>query len=301
MQNSHTVSGLADISVQGRLQTEVWSAIGQLTTNLARTKLIEEGWLPKTTQVDICLMSMDNQRSVASLCTTLLRRVLKSTPYIEHLVNYQTEKLVSSKQGNMVVRGYVYSERAVLQLRRYLRYLNYLLRKHRMPLTFSLVTSTNVDGMSMKKVLFTCALAASYPLSRSDTNSTRICLSESDLQARFQEIERLAQETFGNPDAAYSHRAESLAQWAQLPISSVAQLQYNALRVGKDTNYSLSTVERVFFLLPHILKFVENLTRKLVYGPSAFTVVSRENPVRDAESAISAGGSEQPTSAIQES
>lgn len=297
MQNRFEISGLADVHSQTRLQANAWTVISDLTASFAKRKLVEEGWLPKTTQSAIKLMSLDNQRDVTSLCTILLRRVLKSIPYVEHLTNYQTEKLIASRHGNMVVQGYVYSERAVLQMSRYLRYLNYILRKNKVPLWFSVIKSTSVDGLSMSKITFQCELAAFYPLSAADSVVTRVCLPEDALAARFQTIEERAKEAFGNPDAAYSHRGGDLSAWGIVPVHYACQAQYNALRSGRDTNYSVVIPEMVFLMLPQILKFVENLTRKLVYGPSAFAVVAKDDTLRNAESTVAVADSEQPASA----
>lgn len=221
-------------------------------------------------------------KAVSHLAAMIEREAVKAAPYLRHLcvltpdvdlisanlhrrrehVSVQMSGVILATEENGGVR------RSIL---RYARFLNYLLRKHHLPMHLDVdfypvrgepEALKNLEGVQEYRMNLRLGLTGCYPTD-SDTHRR---LSYEDVKARQDALIQQGQ----NPDKVYSQNSTAGIVWCILDYG-VYSASNPLLDQNAELPISLLTPELVYAQIPAVTKGIQSLSRKLMYVSSAFT------------------------------
>lgn len=226
------------------------------------------------------------RKALGRLVTIVEREAVKQAPYIKHLSIAAPDADIiscSSRGTNLYLSGVILcteDSRLEAILIRYVRYVNYLLRKHSLPLSvecegYNDLREDQMPSLSAelplviaKRVHLTLKVVGAYPVAYGTGARLRF--------DSLEEIKRRIASEGGNPDSVYSHRYLSTGvMWDLVAVSAYLTSEPSGPFV-EDIPASLLTPELVYFHVQHIVKGIHSVSRKLSYVASAFSFESAE-------------------------
>ena len=272
--------------VVGEVRSRIYSHIISIALRyLKQEKLVSSsmGMIPSMREDHPTL-----RKALLKLSSFIERGAAKEAPYIKHISTFAPDFdliSVSRRAPCISMSGIVLcteDSRIPNIVNRYVKYVNYLCRKHSLPLTAqsdlldiselgTQLALSQLPGITPRRLRVSLFLTGQQP-----------CDAETAIPIPFSALESLKAaiaDTGGSPDSVYSapYFANSVV-WRTVPPEQYFHVG-NLGELGTDTPASLLTPELAYFHLAHIIKGVISLSRKLSYVASAFSLEPAEQSV----------------------
>lgn len=221
-------------------------------------------------------------KAVSHLAAMVEREAVKSAPYLKHLCVLSPDvDIISANLNRRRDHAFVQMSGVILateescgvrrSIFRYVRFLNYLLRKSHLPMHLDIdfypvrerpEALKDLEEVEEYRMNLRLGLTGCYP---TDSDSRRR-LSYEDVKARQDALVQQGQ----NPDKVYSQNSTAGIVWCTIDYG-VYSASNPLLDQNAELPISLMTPELVYPQVPAIAKVVQSLSRKLMYVSSAFT------------------------------
>lgn len=222
------------------------------------------------------------KKAVSHLAAIIERETVKSTPYLKHLcVLIPDVDIISANINGRRSHAFVQMSGVILaaeescgvrrSILRYVRFLNYLLRKSHLPMHLDIdfypvrersEALKDIEEIQEYRMNLRLGLTGCYPTD-SDSHSR---LSYEEVKARQDTLVQQGR----HPDGVYSQNSAAGITWCILDYSIYSES--NPLSgQNAELPISLMTPELVYAQIPAVTKAVQSLSRKLMYVSSAFT------------------------------
>ena len=190
--------------------------------------------------------SMDYKRSLQTISRALERGIAQKHPVIEWAIRPNDFGLVVVTQYGLKFSGIHASQDGLDDvLIRYTRYLNYLCRKHNVPVQIEPGMAPHGDNEGMFRIDISLNLACAVPV-----------LSGLSALSTHGQLQALANE-LGSMDSVYSNTN----LWRYVQVHDAPQDPYVQER---------AIPERVFLFLPQAVGVLTTFSKRIRYGPAAF-------------------------------
>jgi hypothetical protein len=218
-------------------------------------------------------------KAMTHLATILEKETVKAAPYIKHafvaapdqdiLSSYKSREEACVKLSGVLLTSYEGRLHRVID--RYVRFLGYLLRKNRLPMSvaFNLqATEENRGAYAATEGVQEYRLGVYlYPVGHYPSDATN---AEQLSYAEVDELRESLAQSGQDPDSVYTQWAHRQLLWRMYP-SKVYSTSENISEQYASLPPTLLTPELVFTQIPNITKVIQSLSRKLTYVSSAFT------------------------------
>ena len=184
-------------------------------------------------------------KGFGKLCKILERAMLKRNPALVYALRPGDDKPLLSVDGPWICLTVMTNSCDDVSLKRYIRFLEYTLRKQGVPM--QLTGSVSSEGVLSVKA----RPAVWWPATRQagETYDAWVARVRAAFVANGQ-----------NPDAIFSR----MVNWEGIAFSN--------LELSTTDLNSVAVMERIFVVLPEIMQVVQTLSRKFAYASSAFAI-----------------------------